>query len=229
MDERPAFSANIQHPPLPASFIDDYIYLTLVLGVTVSDSGSTKRTRMGYLHFRVSGRCNKVLIASDGTTVFSTSPGLLQVCHSVPGVHAYAPVPAIDLVPVPALTLPLRQVTTNALSLNALQACSTSVDLSHHASASYDILNMSTPLLHQTFKMAVQVFTRRFFLFLKNPYFVSIHASYRDIFLYLILMHSLHYIPHEEPRVLSCLAFLRALRNTILKHDFLARCDGDMR
>ena len=167
-------------------------------------------------------------------------PGLLQVCRSsycpdaVSGVPIYVPVPAsVGSVSVSALTSPLREVST------ALQVSGTSVDLFHNISVSpnirddviiiffpcptYDVINISMLLLHRSFNFFVHPFARHFFLFLQNPYLISIHASYRDLFLSLVLMHSLHLIPLQEPRVLSYLAFLRASRNMFLKHDFLAR------
>ena len=128
-------------------------------------------------------------------------------------------------------------------SLNAFQVRGTSVDLDliYNTSVSNVSLNIRVnvikfefschthdaiailELLHQSFDFVIRPFARHFFLLLQNPYFRSIHASYRDVFLTLILMHSLHCLPLEKPCVLSYLAFLCASRNIFLKHDFLAR------
>ena len=177
-------------------------------------------------------------------------PGLLQVCRSnycldgVSGVPKYVPVPVPGLEPVPVPASPLCDISTTLLSfdLNALQVRGTlesSVDLFYNTSVSlnisvdvirsvftcrriYDVINISE-LLHQSFRFVVQPFARFFPLLLQDPYFRSIHMSYHDVFLSLILMYSLHCIPHQEPSILSYLAFLHASCNMFLRHDFLAQ------
>ena len=152
--------------------------------------------------------------------------GLLRVYLSsycldpgVPGNHVYVPVPAPT---VPILASPLFEVSAG------LPFHDTSVSLDSAIEVVFPgrtcvVTNISTLLLYQFFDFVAKLFARHFFLFIQSPYFMSIRASYHNIFLSLILMHSLHCIPHEEPRFLSYLAFLLASRNTFLKHDFLAR------
>lgn len=127
--------------------------------------------------------------------------GFLQACHSsrldgIPG----DPVPVPVSVAISVLTSPLWEVSTARLSFNMLCGF------------------ISMPL---SFKFVIQSFAHRFFfLFGPNPYSMSIRASYRNLFLSVIFIHCM---PFREPRVLSYLAFLRVLRNMILKHDFLVR------
>ena len=126
--------------------------------------------------------------------------GLLQACHS----SCFDGIPG-DPVPVPVsisvLTSPSWEVCTARLSLNML----------------YGYISM--PL---SFKFVILSFAQRSFFLLPIPpaYSMSIHASYRNLFLSLIFIHC---IPFREPYVLSYLAFLRVLRNMILKHDFVVR------
>jgi hypothetical protein len=175
-------------------------------------------------------------------------PGLLQLYHSVycldvvPGVPIYEPVPVPGLEPVPVPGFepvpvpPLCEMSADLLclnSLNVLQVCRTSVDLFYNTCVSLNIrvddvsfvfpYDVISELLHRYLDFVVQPIVRHFFLFLRSPYFRSIHASYREVFLSLILIYSLHCIPLEGPCVLSYLTFLHASRNMFLKHDFLAR------
>jgi hypothetical protein len=163
-------------------------------------------------------------------------PGFLQACHSSYSPDAVPRVPVY--VPVPVFTSSLREVSTAPLSLNALRG--TSVDLFHDTSVPLNTQDLEVVFLGHTyniiylskrvssfnqspsFNLVFQSFARRFYLFLQSPYFLSIRASYHDLFLCLILMYSLHCIPLDEPCVLSYLAFLHASRNMFLKHDFLA-------
>ena len=168
--------------------------------------------------------------------------GVSGVPKYVP-VPVHVPVPGLEPEPIPVPALLLCKISTALLSfkLKALQVrgtLDTSVDLFYNTSVSlnigvdvirsvftchhiYDVINTSE-LLHQSFHFVVQPFARFFSLLLQDPYFRSIHMSYHDLFLSLILMYSLHCIPLEEPSILSYLAFLRASCNMFLRHDFLA-------
>ena len=128
--------------------------------------------------------------------------------------------------PVPILTSPLPEASTY-----------TAIDWFHNTSwpldTKYNIIeiifpchpynNMYASMLLQSLNFVVQSFTRHFFIFLQNPYFTSIHTSYHNLFLSVIFMHC---IPIEEPHILSYLAFLRALHNMFLKHDFLTQVNS---
>lgn len=52
----------------------------------------------------------------------------------------------------------------------------------------------------------------------RNQYLMQLCLYYRDLFRIVLLMYC---VPQENPRVVSYVAFMRAVRNMILKHDFL--------
>ena len=141
----------------------------------------------------------------------------------VPGVLVYDP--------VPVLASPLWEVSAAQLCLSAV--CGALVDLFHKtkhddikivchycARDVVDYIYKSMSLLHQAFVFVVQSFAHHSFIFIQSPHFMSICASYRNLFLSVILMHCVLF---EDPYVLSYLAFLCVLRNMFLKHDFLAQ------
>jgi hypothetical protein len=164
-------------------------------------------------------------------------PGV-PACDAVPVLPR---VPAYDAVPVlpgvPAYdAVPVITVSAAQLCLESLYAVyGASVDLFHSRCASLglnargsitrnvdNIVHLSTSLLRQILDFVAQYFVQYFFLFLQSPYFLSTCATYRNLFLSLILMHCIS-LQVEEPCVLSYLAALCASRNMFLKHDFLAR------
>jgi hypothetical protein len=68
-------------------------------------------------------------------------------------------------------------------------------------------------------RMVVQPLKRFMVLISQSQYLMQLCLYYHDLFRIALLMYC---VPQENPRVVSYIAFMRTVRNMMLKHDFLA-------
>ena len=68
-------------------------------------------------------------------------------------------------------------------------------------------------------RIVIQSLTHLMVLISQSQYFMHICLYYHDLFRIVLLMYC---IPQENPSVLAYITFMCAVRNMILKHDFLA-------